>query len=156
MSETEEIYSLLVPLADERLLVPRVCIAEVAAWSKPVPVPGALPWLLGNIEWNGRAVPLLSFEGACNQPMPTVSGRTRIVIFHTVTKRLESGFFGVVTQGFPQLVRVSPAVLEAESDAGWPKKGPVLCQARMVNQHPLIPDIDRIEEMLAENLSVAS
>ncbi len=150
MSEAEEIYSLLVPLAEERLLVPRVCIAEVAAWSKPAPINGALPWLLGNVEWNGRTVPLLSFEGACNQPMPAVSSRTRIVIFYTVSGRLESGFFGVVTQGFPQLVRVSPAVLEAQADSAWPKQGPVMCQARMVNQHPLIPDLDRIEQMLAE------
>ena len=155
MSETEEIYSLLVPLADERLLVPRVCIAEVAAWSKPVPVPGALPWLLGNIEWNGRAVPLLSFEGACNQPMPTVSGRTRIVIFHTVTKRLESGFFGVVTQGFPQLVRVNRGVMEPHDETDWPANSPIICQIRMINKYPLIPDFETLETLVQEQVAAA-
>ncbi|MEL7449860.1 MAG: chemotaxis protein CheW [Pseudomonadota bacterium] len=150
MENSDEIYSLLVPLSDERLLVPRVCIAEVAAWSEPTPVDDAEPWLLGNVSWNGRTVPLMSFEGACDQPVPELSNRTRIVIFHAVTDRLEHGYFGLVTQGFPQLVRVSPAVLEVEDGASWPEHAPVMCQARMVNQHPLIPDIDRIEEMLAD------
>ncbi|MEM9057645.1 MAG: chemotaxis protein CheW [Pseudomonadota bacterium] len=149
MTESDEIYSLLVPLNDERLLVPRVCIAEVAAWTEPAPVADAAPWLLGTVEWNGRTIPLLSFEGACGRSVPTVSNRTRVVVFHAVTDRLHHGYFGIVTQGFPQLVRVSPSVLEAEGDAGWPAEAPVMCQARMVNQHPLIPDLDRIEAMLA-------
>ena len=32
--------------------------------------------------WNGTAVPLVSFEGACGQMIPPASGRTRIVMLH--------------------------------------------------------------------------
>jgi hypothetical protein len=28
-SETEELYSLLIPLSEDRLIVPRACVAEV-------------------------------------------------------------------------------------------------------------------------------
>jgi hypothetical protein len=51
----DEFYGLLVPLADERLLVPRSCTAEVVAWSSPAPMTGAPPLVsrYGDVEWAG-------------------------------------------------------------------------------------------------------
>ena len=34
-AESEELYSLLIPLADERLIVPRACVAEVVRFTAP-------------------------------------------------------------------------------------------------------------------------
>ncbi|MCP6726224.1 chemotaxis protein CheW, partial [Klebsiella pneumoniae] len=66
MAETvAEIYSLLVPLSHDRLLVPRSCVAEVIGFQPPSEMTGAPPWYLGVVPWNGRSVPLVSFEGAC-------------------------------------------------------------------------------------------
>ena len=56
-----ELYSLLVPLAQERLIVPRACVAEVVTWQAPEKMEGAPPWYLGTIHWSGRAVPVISF-----------------------------------------------------------------------------------------------
>ena len=36
----EELYCLLVPLADERLLVPRSCVTEVINYQAPTPLGG--------------------------------------------------------------------------------------------------------------------
>jgi len=33
-AESEELYSLLVPLSEDRLIVPRACVAEVVRFSK--------------------------------------------------------------------------------------------------------------------------
>ena len=41
-----------------------------------------------------------------------MTGRTRIVVFHAVTAALKSRYYGIVTQGFPQLVRVNNEVLK--------------------------------------------
>ena len=43
MSEVlaHELYSLLVPLAQERLIVPRACVAEVVTWQAPEKMEGA-------------------------------------------------------------------------------------------------------------------
>jgi chemosensory pili system protein ChpC len=41
---TDELYSLLVPLGDERLLVPRACVAEVVTWQQPERVDNAPQW----------------------------------------------------------------------------------------------------------------
>jgi chemosensory pili system protein ChpC len=148
-SEADELYSLLVPLADERLIVPRACVAEVVRYSAPQQEAGAHSWMLGTTNWNGRALPIVSFEGALGKAVPEPSGRTRIVVFSASTGQLKTGYFGAITQGFPQLVRVNRDVLQLDSTEGWPEDAPVLCRVKMINEFPLIPDLERMEAMLA-------
>ena len=81
----EELYSLLVPLSEDRLIIPRVCVAEVIRYSKPEQAPGSQNWMLGNINWNGRELPVVSFEGTIGKDIPAVTGRTRIVVFYAST-----------------------------------------------------------------------
>jgi chemosensory pili system protein ChpC len=149
----EELYSLLIPLAGERLIVPRACVAEVISYQAPAEMTNAPPWYAGLVSWSGRSVPIVSFEGAFGQALPTVSSRTRIVIFNASGK-LQSGYFGMLTQGFPQLVRVNADVVRPDPSRSFPERSPVICQVRMVNETPLIPDLQRLEEMIAEETSV--
>jgi chemosensory pili system protein ChpC len=150
----DELYSLLVPLAGERLIVPRACVAEVISYQSPAEMANAPPWYAGVVRWSGRSVPIVSFEGAFGQALPAVSSRTRIVIFHAAGGKLQSGYFGMLTQGFPQLVRVNADVVLPDSSRTFPERSPVICQVRMVNETPLIPDLQRLEEMIAEETSV--
>jgi chemosensory pili system protein ChpC len=148
-----EIYSLLVPLAEGRLLIPRTCIAEVIGYQAPADMTGAPPWYLGLVTWNGRQVPLVSFEGMNGQSIPPASGRSRIVLLHALGTRLDGGCFALVSQGFPQLVRIGPEVVKPEPQS-YPDRGPVLCRVRMVNDSPIIPDLERIEQMIADETRV--
>ena len=148
MSE-EELYSLLVPLADERLIVPRACVAEVVRFSQPEQQEGSQRWMLGTISWNGRDLPVVSFEGTVGNEVPAPTGRTRVVVFFSSTGKIRSGYFGVLTQGFPQLVRVNRDVLKLEAKDGWDADAPVLCRVRMINEYPLIPDLESLEAMIA-------
>jgi chemosensory pili system protein ChpC len=150
----DELYSLLVPLVGERLIVPRACVAEVISYQTPGDMTNAPPWYVGLVSWNGRSVPVVSFEGAFGQTLPTVSSRTRIVIFHAMGGKLASGYFGMLTQGFPQLVRVNADVVRPDPSRSFPERAPVICQVRMVNETPLIPDLERLEQMIAEETSV--
>jgi chemosensory pili system protein ChpC len=75
-------------------------------------------------------------------------------VFHASSGKLQSGYFGLLTQGFPQLVRVNADVVRADPSRSFPERSPVICQIRMVNETPLIPDLDRLEEMIAEETSV--
>src|SRR5262245_21799793 len=147
---THELYSLLVPLAQERLIVPRACVAEVVRWQAPEKMAGAPPWYLWTIHWSGRQVPAISFEAACGQTIPPPGSRTRIVIFVALRSQITGGYFGVVTQGFPQLVRVNADVVKADPSRSFPDHGPVLCQVRMLNESPLIPDFECLERMISE------
>jgi chemosensory pili system protein ChpC len=144
----QELYSLLIPLWDERLIVPRTCVAEVISFIKPDPIDGAPEWLLGTVNWSGREVPLVSFEGACGRSVEEKTRRTRIVVFHALLGQLRPAFFAILSKGFPQLVRVNPDVLQPETSKGFSDKSPVLCQLRMINEYPLVPDIERLEEMI--------
>ena len=152
-SVPNELYSLLIPLESERLLVPRVCVAEVITFSTPERSRDndQLPsWFLGRVEWNGRRLPVISFEGISGEDTQHRAGRTRIVVFHTIGDALKLGFFGMITQGFPQLVRVNGDVLSLDSSLPWPEGQPVLCRTQMINEYPLIPDMERLETMVAE------
>ena len=146
----EELYSLLVPLSEDRLIVPRACVAEVVRFSQPEQEAGTEAWMLGSVNWNGRPLPVVSFEGALGNDIPATTGRTRIVVFYASTGKLKTGYFGILTQGFPQLVRVNREVLKLESTEGWPEDAPVLCRVRMINEYPLIPNLEQLEAMLAD------
>src|SRR5690606_23541787 len=55
--QLRELYSLLIPLQEERLLVPRMCVAEVIAFAdteREQRDPTQPEWFLGTVDWNGR------------------------------------------------------------------------------------------------------
>jgi len=146
----EEVYSLLVPLADDRLIVPRACVAEVVRYIKPEGVGGAHDWYLGTVNWSGRELPIVSFEGLLGEDIPATSGRTRIVVFYATSGKLRGAYFGVLTQGFPQLVRVNREVLRLDKSADIGSDVPAYCRVKMINEYPLIPDLEKIEELIGE------
>ncbi len=149
-----EIYSLLIPLVDGRLIVPRSCVAEVIGFQPAAEMTGAPPWYLGLATWNGRNIPLVSFEGCCGHMIPPASSRSRIVVLHAVSPQIDAGYFALISQGFPQLVRVSADVVRPDTSRSFPERSPVLCQLRMGNEAPLVPDLDRLEQMVAEETSI--
>ena len=137
------------PLADDRLLVPRSCVTEVINYQAPTPMDGAPPWYLGTIAWGGRRVPLVSFEATCGKALPRTSGRTRIVVMQGITNQAGDNF-AVLTQGFPQLVRLTPEVVHADDSRSFGERMPVIGQVKMVNETPLVPDFELLEGMIAE------
>jgi len=113
----DELYSLLVPLRRRASDRP----ARMRRRSDRLSTAGrndqraAVVRGSGELGWTQRAD--RSFEGAFGQPLPTVTSRTRIVIFHASSGALPAGYFGMLTQGFPQLVRVNAEVGSAGSFA---------------------------------------
>jgi chemosensory pili system protein ChpC len=149
--EHKELYSLLIPLRAERLLVPRMCVAEVISFADTARTrdEAAPDWFLGVIDWNNRRVPVVSFDGPVQEERKAKRSRARVVVFHALTPELKTGYYGLLTQGFPQLVRVNPDVLGLETEQPLPTSFPALCRARMIHEYPLVPDIERLEQMIA-------
>lgn len=152
-AEDKELYSLLVPLADERLLIPRASVAEVTRYESPKEETEAKDWLLGTITWNSRDLPIIAFEGTMGRDLPIPTGRTRIVILYSTSGKIQEGFFGILTQGFPQLVCVNEEVLKLDSIDSWANNVPVLCRVKMINEFPLIPNLEMLENMIAQRIS---
>ncbi len=147
---SDELYSLLVPLNQERLILPRVCVAEVVRFGALQAEETAPPWFRGHITWNGRQVPVISFEELAGLTPAEPGGRTRVAVLNAISGRLSSGYFGVLTEGFPQLVRVNREVVQPAARHAWPENGPVICQIRMINEYPLIPDLEVIEDLIED------
>ena len=153
MTTQTELYSLLIPLRGERLLVPRMCVAEVIAFAdtEPNADPDAPDWLLGTIDWNGRRLPVVSFDTGREDEASTPGrkgARSRIVVFHAISGRPNLRYYGVLTQGFPQLVRVNRDVISVDPEDTVPEDQPILCRIRMIHEYPLVPDLERLEERL--------
>jgi chemosensory pili system protein ChpC len=144
-----EIYGLMVPLDKERLLVPRGCVAEVVGYQTPQEMTGAPPWHLGVINWNGRKVPMVSFEGCCGDDVASPSQRSRVVVLNAVSGAVEAGYFAILSQGFPQLVRISPEFVKLDASRSFPDDSPVVCQIQLMDESPMVPDLDRLEAMVA-------
>jgi chemosensory pili system protein ChpC len=150
-ADPKELYSLLIPLKSERLLVPRMCVAEVIAFADAARSrdDAAPDWYLGAVEWNNRRLPVVSFDSQRGDDRKARRARTRVVVFHAITEVLKGGYYGILTQGFPQLVRVNADVLGLETEQPLPEGLPALCRARMIHEYPLIPDVERLEKMIA-------
>ena len=150
-AEPKELYSLLIPLRSERLLVPRMCVAEVIAFADAAKSrdDAAPEWYLGAIEWNNRRLPVVTFDSQGGDERKSKRSRTRVVVFHAITQELKGGFYGILTQGFPQLVRVNADVLGLDTEQPVPSGFPAFCRARMIHEYPLIPDVERLEKMIA-------
>ncbi|MCK6370824.1 MAG: chemotaxis protein CheW [Gammaproteobacteria bacterium] len=144
----DEIYCQLIPLRQLRLIVPRSCLAEVIRYAPPERSSPAPEWFRGLVQWTTLKVPVLSFEELCGRSAGVPGGRTRIAIFNAISGKLDTGYYGVLTEGFPQLVRVNREVIRLDDRQPWPPDGPVVCQIRMINEYPLIPDLERVEELL--------
>jgi chemosensory pili system protein ChpC len=150
-----ELYSLLVPLEGNRLIVPRSCVAEIVRYSLIEETDDDDNWLRGKASWNGREIPVISFERLCGFAQPVAGGRTRIVVFHPLSVAESSQPYGLLAEGFPQMVRVNSDVVEADVDYAPPANAPIVCQARLLQERALIPDLEMLETLLRE-VEVAS
>jgi len=147
---SDEVYCLLVPLQEERLIVPRSCVAEVIRDSLPQSDENSDNWLCGQVEWNGREIPVISFERLCGQRVASGGSRSRIVIFNAILEGPGAQHYGVVCEGFPQMVRVNAEVTEVDPDYTPPQSAPVVCRVRLINEQALIPALDELETIIRD------
>jgi len=150
--EQELLHCLLVPLVGRRLIVPRACVAEVIGLGRFRLREQEPEWLLGDVAWTDRVVPLVSFEAACGDAVPDIGGRSRALILRSLTGKLGRGGLALLCQGLPQLVRVSEEVLRLEDDTEQDDDSPVLCRVTVMNETPLVPDLEKLETRVADIL----
>jgi chemosensory pili system protein ChpC len=147
--EKDLLHCLLIPLVGRRLIVPRACVAEVIGLGRFKLREHEPDWLLGDVAWGDRIVPLVSLEAACGDAVPEIGGRSRAVILRSLTGKLGRGGLALLCQGLPQLVRVGEDVIQLDSEAPDLGDAPVLCRVKVVNETPLVPDFERLETELA-------
>jgi len=147
---SEEVYCLLIPLRNDRLIVPRSCVAEVIRDSMPESSSADDNWLCGRVQWNGKNIPVVSFERLCGASVATGGGRSRIVVFNSISDSARSEPYGILCEGFPQMVRVNAEVAESDPRYQVPGDAPVICRIRLINEQALIPALDELEARIRD------
>jgi chemosensory pili system protein ChpC len=147
---SEEVYCLLIPLRSERLIVPRSCVAEVIRDSLPESPSTDDNWLCGRVDWNGRDIPVVSFERLCGESVALGGARSRIVVFNSISDSARSEPYGILCEGFPQMVRANAEVMEPDSRYQPPDGAPVVCRIRLINEQALIPALDELEARIRD------
>jgi len=148
-NSSSEIYCLLVQLVSARLIIPRSCVAAVISYQTPVELAGTPDWHLGVIAWNGRQVPVVSFEACCGEAVAPVSSRSRLVILYAAAHGIESGHLALLAQEFPPLLRASPELLRTDNTQPIDEQGLLICQLRLLDEAPWVPDLPRLEALVA-------
>lgn len=147
---SDELYSLIIPLRDERLVVPRACVAEVIRYTALRSGAEDSAWLRGNVRWRDREIPVIALECLLGSTPPPPGGRTRIVIFSPLSSAAQASPYGILSQGFPQMVRLNAEVIRLDESYRPAPDAPVICKVAMLSESALVPDLEAIEQRINE------
>lgn len=146
----QPVRSLWLPLQGQiSLLLPNVAIAEIVDYQEPVPVDGAPQWLLGEISWRGRQLPLVQYEALFGDAVAGRQREARLAIINTVKDHGGIAFYALLTAGIPRLLSVGAELL-AQAD-GRPLDGKALAHVEFNGQSATIPDLDSVEEAVVSH-----
>lgn len=154
--DAHEIRGVLIQVEGGRLLLPNATISEVLTYAPPETVPGAPGWLLGRIRWRGWRLPLVSFSLLAGIADEQGGLGSKVVVLKTLGGDPHAPYFAVLTQGFPRLVTVSRERLLAEPDAQSGQPDAVLATVLLNEDAAWIPDLARLEAMIAGALREAA
>lgn len=147
-----DLRGVVIQVAGGRLMLPNACIAEILSVADPEPIENAPEWLLGRIRWRGWQVPLIAFSTLAGIGEHDASLRgQRVLVLKTLGGDARLPYFALLTQGFPRLVTVSPAMLVEQPDAELGEG--VAASVRYQDEEALVPDMDGIERRLQAALA---
>lgn len=107
-----EIRTLLTPLTSGHILLPNSVVAEILEFTSPAPFEKAPAWLLGELEWRGWQVPIVSFLRLINKrSQDAVTKRSRILIIKTLGYSTQLNYIGLLIQGLPKIKTVTAETL---------------------------------------------
>ena len=150
------IASQLMPLNDERVILPNTAIAEIISFTQPDAVPASVKkspdWLLGMIAWRGLSVPVIAFEEMLGGKFEAPGKRARLAVLNAVGDTAGVPFIAVPTQTIPQLMQVNQAAISVVEDTGETNPA-VACHVVIAGNTAIIPDLDEVERQVAEVFS---
>lgn len=152
-------YALLIGLHNDALILPNAALAEVVTRNRlqllsPAPGSKAGSARIGSLQWQGRELPVISFEALNGGSIPpTGHRRARLVVLHALSERLPSRAYALLCEGHPQLMPLNVAALQSAPLRSDDRPEFVLTRVRIATREALIPDMERIEAELAAALT---
>ncbi|WP_019528849.1 chemotaxis protein CheW [Dasania marina] len=142
----DELATLLIPMNGKQLVLPNVTVAEIIPYMEPSTEHSDLPtWFLGNINWRGIEVPVVSFEAINEEPFASQSANRRIAVLNTLIDDARLPFCGLITESVPRLMRIQPSeIINEEVETGPAELGHVLVNG----EQAVIPNVDYIQQQV--------
>ena len=142
-----EIHCMLIPTNPEILLLPTSTMAEVIDYSTPEPMAEAPPWLLGQVEWESRQVPIFSFSALINgTDVGEVPSKSKIMILKSLSDSARVPYLGLLLGDLPQ-----PVIIKEDKlvETGDEKKAlGVYSRITVDESEAIIPDLDRLTHLV--------
>jgi chemosensory pili system protein ChpC len=152
MEISREIRGVMIPVTNGRVLLPNATVAEVITYSNPERIPNAPEWLLGRQSWRGWRLPLFSFSILTGLAHEEGYLGARVAVLKALGGHAKMPFIALLTQGFPRLTTITPDLLIPTGDENHPPVG-VRNQVLVRDDHALIPDLNTIEDLMAQALA---
>ena len=138
-----EVPSLLMPMQGRPWLIPNIVVAEVIPLRQPDRPGHGAEWLLGWLSWRDLDLPLISFERLNESGQVHIGEDARIAVLNTVTGK--TGFYAVIIQGIPRMVKVGRNDLVEEPGDTGPAETMYI---QIGGDLAVVPDLDAIERTI--------
>ncbi|MBL4607551.1 MAG: chemotaxis protein CheW [Pseudomonadales bacterium] len=141
----DQIACLMIPMDSATLLLPNEAVAEVVSDLRPEKLPDLPEWCLGEVEWRGLHIPVISYEKLSTGADVIPTNDSRLVVINTTKDNPRLPFYALLSQHAPRLVRAFKDELTMEDKEG-----------EGINKHhvivnvesAIIPDLEMMEEKL--------
>jgi len=145
--KSPELHCMLVPTDPEILLLPTSVMSEVVDYRDISPIEAAPPWLMGQVQWENRQVPVFSFSGLINgKEVPAPGPRAKVMILKSLAETGRVPFLGLLLGDLPRPVKVRDEDLQETGDEK--KAMGVFSRIRIGEDDAIIPDIDRLTHLV--------
>ena len=148
--DTQLIKCVILTLRKENVIIPNALVAEIISVKEVVENENKPEWFLGNMNWRGIDVPLLSFEAAAGDEVSKVNLNTQAVVLYAVGKDgddVESPYLGLVMSGVPHISRFTREQIATDSEDQ--EDHPMIAQKVRINGARVsILDVDAMVSMV--------
>ena len=153
MSEEEQsIKCVILTLRKENIILPNALMAEIVS-VKDVEVAENTPdWYMGDMDWRGADIPLLSFEAAGGVRADKVNLNTQAVVLYAIGTSGEVDehpYIALVMSGVPHVSNFTRD--QITQDAELSDEHPMVAQKVRINGASVsVLDVDAMVDMVAE------
>lgn len=153
MSKTvKDVYSFLVPMLEDSLLLPNTVIAEIVPFMNVTLDEGVEEsdeWKVGTVVWRNISIPVIAIERLQGKKDLGDIKRSRIAICYTLNGNEEIPFVAIMVRGIPRLIPVDSDNSEFVADEIQGTDDGVKAWVTVNGKKALIPDLDLIESKLS-------
>lgn len=149
--QKNDVYSFLIPMQEDHLLVPNSLVAEIVPFMNVTLFDGieaSNDWNIGKVVWRNQSIPVIALERIQGQQDLGEVRRARIAIVYTLQGNQQVPHVALLVRGVPRLVPVTEdnsQLLESQ-----PSEDAVAAWVQVEGKKAQIPDLKVLEQMVAD------